>query len=502
MAGMSPRFGLDDATVERLRESFERSDYTVSAVVDRLGSAEHAALGRNQATPGRRALGDDHGPLATLTRLWPLQSEVSRRDLDAALPGLVDALTAAGAMERSGGAVRATIDIRPYASEERDAWIVSDLTPGMDGRIEAVRPDFVLGVSSASSSLAQLTSRRPVGRALDLGTGCGVQAVHLAGHSDLVVGTDINLRALAHADLTCRLNRVSVDLRAGSLFAPVAGERFDLITSNPPYVMSPPDDDRLTYREGAMLADRLVELVITDGAMHLAEQGTLQVLANWAHVDGVDWADRLRSWVDTSGCDVHVVQREVLDVNEYVELWLADAGLVGCADYLTRYTTWLDYFAALDITAVGMGWITLRHTGRDTPDQCFEEWPHAIEHPIAAAIDARADAVAVLGGLGADDLLTGTWAIAADVVEESFGTPGMADPHRIVLRSHRGFRRAIEVDTALAGVLGACDGDLTLATLVGAVATLLDVDAAALAEEVTARVPDLVRDGFLVRATP
>ena len=50
--------------------------------------------------------------------------------------------------------------------------------------ITPIRPDFVLGVSSASSTLAQLTVRDPVGRALDLGTGCGVQSLHLARHAE------------------------------------------------------------------------------------------------------------------------------------------------------------------------------------------------------------------------------------------------------------------------------------------------------------------------------
>jgi methylase of polypeptide subunit release factors len=53
----------------------------------------------------------------------------------------------------------------------------------------------VLGVSAASATLAQLTLRRPVDSALDLGTGCGVQCPHLARHSRRVVATDLNLRA-------------------------------------------------------------------------------------------------------------------------------------------------------------------------------------------------------------------------------------------------------------------------------------------------------------------
>ena len=40
---------------------------------------------------------------------------------------------------------------------------------------------------------------------------------------------------------------------------------------------------------------------------------------------GRPWDERLRTWVGDSGCDVWVVQREVLDPAEFVELWLRDA---------------------------------------------------------------------------------------------------------------------------------------------------------------------------------
>ncbi|NED63788.1 methyltransferase, partial [Streptomyces sp. SID10244] len=75
-----------------------------------------------------------------------------------------------------------------------------------------------------SVSLARAVIRTPVRRALDIGTGCGIQALHLGTHCDEIVATDTNERALALAGATARLNGMRWELRSGSLFEPVAGE--------------------------------------------------------------------------------------------------------------------------------------------------------------------------------------------------------------------------------------------------------------------------------------
>ena len=239
------------------------------------------------------------------------------------------------------------MDLRPYATEDTDFWVFSDLTPGLDSHVAPMRSDFVLGLSSASSTLAQLTIRRPVASALDLGTGCSVQTLHLATHAQSITATDVNSRALELAQLTLTLNGVEAELLNGSLYAPVRDRRFDLITTNPPYVMSPPrtGEARLAYRETGYVGDELMEHLVRNAADHLNPDGTCQILGNWAHRAGQPWDERLAGWVAGSGLDAHVVQREVLEVPAYVELWLADAGLTGSPDYRHRYAEWLDYFA-------------------------------------------------------------------------------------------------------------------------------------------------------------
>ena len=227
-----------------------------------------------------------------------------------------------------------------------------------------MRPDYVLGIAPASLNLAGLVVPGEVGSALDLGTGCGVQALHLSRRAARVVGTDVNERALRLAALTAALNEVEVDLRAGSLYEPVAGERFDLIVSNPPFVVSPPGPDRLTYRETPWAGDAAVEHLVRQAPAYLTEGGWLQTLANWAHRRGEDWRDRVGDWLGDRSA--WAVQREVLGCEEYAELWLRDAGLHGTPAYLERYDEWLRWFDGQSIEAIGMGWIAL-HPSRAGP---------------------------------------------------------------------------------------------------------------------------------------
>ena len=488
---------LDGPLLADLRATLEATDYTVDRVVAAMGATPHAALARNQTVPAERALDGRDDPLATVIRLWPLQRPVARTSVEAALPGLLEPLLRAGILTESGGSVAAAVDLRPYATDDADFWVFSDLTPGLDGHVAPMRPDWVLGLSSASSTLAQLTVRRPVGSALDLGTGCGVQTLHLAAHAETLTATDVNSRALELAAATLTLNGVNAELLDGSLYAPVRDRRFDLITTNPPYVMSPPraGEARLAYRETGYAGDELMEHLVRHAVDHLNPDGTCQILGNWAHRAGQPWDERLAGWVAGTGLDAHVVQREVLEVPEYVELWLADAGLSGSPDYRHRYAEWLDYFAGLGIEAVGMGWLLLTRAGRDDPWLRLEDWPYAVEQPIAPAFAAEAGWISD-SRLPDDALLSRAWTLTGDVVEETTGQPGAADPQHIVLRQQRGFRRAVDADTALAGVLGACDGDLPLGGLVDALAGLLDVEPSALRADVLPRFRTLVADGW------
>ena len=223
----------------------------------------------------------------------------------------------------------------------------------------------------------------------------------------------------------------------------------------------------------------------------------LQIVGNWAITSGEVWQERLASWIGPTGCDAIVCCRETLDVYEYIEIWLADAGLVGTAAYRDAYRRWLDYFAAQGIVGVGMGWLSLRRAGRERPEIRIEDWPHPVAQPVGATFGAFFDAVEA-ARLDDARLLASRFVVPGSVVQETYGRPGAADPERIVLRQTAGLCRAAALDTRLAAVVGACDGELPLGVLIDAAAGLLGADAGTMVDEVLPRLRELVQDGFVV----
>ncbi|WP_323791556.1 methyltransferase [Nocardioides sp.] len=490
---------MNPALAAPLREALLSADFTYDGVAEVLGARAHDALARNETTPGlRRTTGGS--TLETLVRLFLLQTPVPAALAEAALPGLVDRLAVAGLLEQSVSEVAARLDCRPYGTDDDEPlWVVSDLTPGLDGGPQRVGGDHVLGFSPASTSLAQLTLREPVGSALDLGTGCGVQALHLARHSERVVATDVNARALALARFNAVLNDVAdvVEVRDGSFFEPVRGERFDLIATNPPFVISPATGERLVYRDSGLPGDRVVEDIVRAAPTHLNPGGWCQVLANWVISVDRPWDERLAEWLSPEH-DALVVQREVLDPAAYVELWLKDAGQHGAPDYLHRYDTWLSWFDEQGIEAIGFGWINLHASDRSAAPAGRRlellEWPYDVEQPIAPAI--RDWGLAEPGAITLDSFLV----TREDVLQESAGQVGAEDPSTIVLRQQRGLRRARQVDTVEAALVGACDGDLSVGQIFGALASILERDVADLETSYLPVVRDLVAQGFLLSA--
>ena len=157
------------------------------------------------------------------------------------------------------------------------------------------RPDTECLVEEA---LARLPPGRPL-RLLDLGTGTGAIALALALERPLaeVVAVEVSPGAAAVARRNVRRLGLEarVDVRDGAWFAPVAGEQFDLVASNPPYIEA--DDPHLSMGDlrfeprGALASGRdgLDDLrwIARDSALHLRPGGWLLLEHGWRQGEAV-----------------------------------------------------------------------------------------------------------------------------------------------------------------------------------------------------------------------
>ena len=492
---------VDTDLVARLRADLEHAAYTVEAVGELLGPLASAALGREQVLPAQRVTATAGTPLATLVRLFTLGDAVDADDAARALPTLgVEGAERLRLVTQQGPGVVATCDLRPYADEDHSWWVASDLSE-LATRAP-LSEDHVLGIGGASTTLASWTPRPRVGRALDLGTGCGVQALHLGAHAASVTVTDISARALAYAAFNAELNGCDWAFVEGSMLDPVAGQRFDLIVSNPPFVITPrtPDVPLFEYRDGGQAGDSLVADLVRSIGDHLAPGGIAQFLGNWEVIGDADWRDRVRGWVAGSGLDAWVVQREVQDPAQYAETWARDGGHHSAtSEFATMYAAWLDDFASRGVSAIGFGVITLqRPTGDREPFLDLTEATGPVASPMGPAVLAGLAARTWLAEHTDDELLEVAWRCADDVTEERHGRPGDTDPTVILLRQGGGLGRVVRLGTAGAALVSVCDGSLPAGAAVVAIASLLGVDEAQVRAEVLPLLRALVADGLLV----
>ena len=450
--------------------------WSATALDELLGTTARGHLDRDELAPVLRRC-DGGSLLEVLARLFVLGTSVELKQARAA--GVPETW-----LVPDGYGVAAAVRLQAVVHGGVEVVVAHDPGRAADG----VHPEQVLGVGAASLTLAAATPRVAVGRTLDLGAGSGVQALLAEDHSSTVVATDANPRATAYACLSAALNGVHVDARTGDLLEPVRGELFDLVVSNPPFVIGPAA--RYTYRDGGLDGDALCRQLVHDLPRHLVEDGTAVLLANWLHVEGEDGDARVRSWFGPE-VDGWVVQRELAAPQDYVTAWLRDTDEGGRFDAL--YDDWMAWFDLRRVEAVAFGVLAVqRGSGRvhldDVPQPTAPTWGEQV--PAFFARQRALDA----------GLLATPWRLREDVRLDQTAVRGEDGwyAQAQVLRQEAGLRWTGGVDPYGAALLAGCDGTRRLGELLSVLALSAGITEDDAAEQVLPVVQRLVQQGFLV----
>ncbi len=466
---------LDDpAAIRRLRADLDAADFSAVALRRALHLEEGTEyLPAEVPVHARRLSGDT--PFEIVTRLFWLGVPVDAADVERAFPGVsVTVLGQLGLLEETADGVEARIHLVPF-----DPLILACDRAG--GWMEDLPPDHVAGVHPPSVLLANLTVRGPVERALDMATGLGIQALLAAAHARHVVATDINPRALHFLAFNMLLNDVhNVEAREGSFFEPVEGQRFDLVTCNPPYVVSP--ENRFIFRDGGLRADAVSERVLREAPNHLAEGGFASILASWVHRADQPWREPLDAWLSGSGCDalyLHLVSQDPLTT---AANWNRPVGHRDPAALGTALDRWLAYYREIGAEAVAYGSVILRRRMPQPhrPNALYaEQLPAA---PVGPAGDIVLRMFAAYDDLAAmpDDaaLLDRTYRVEPRHRLEQVARPSPAgyEVEQTVLTLEAGIPFRGPVDPLIVAVLSRCDGDTTLRDVVAAAAQAAGID--------------------------
>jgi predicted RNA methylase len=476
----------------KLLAFFDEAGYTEPNLRTYLGAPE---LPSRQLRNHPRLLDRTSAPtlVNALLRWFWLGRVQNETQIEAVVPGeLLALLKDSGLLESEGGGLTPVAMLLPV-----DGFLVASDHPVA---IEQQQAELVLWPNPTSKFLGRFAVRRHSRATLDLGTGGGILSLNAAKHSDVVVATDLNARAVTFAQFNIKLNGVdNIEVLTGDCFAPVSDRRFDLILSNPPFFITPQSD--YLFCENPMELDGLCRRLVKEGPEHLYEGGYMQMLCEWAQIEGHPWEERVAEWLEGTGCDAWVMKGLTQNPAEYAQHRIREVSRDPAAD-AELYESYMSYYRQRGVEAIHDGLIVMRRREG-------KNWVRIEEVPKTP-----------IGDLG--DLILSTFAahdlLAAMVEDEKLLAirPKLASNVRLeqicdqsgdrwraeslTLRLITGFPFHLTVQPLVAEFLTTCDGTRTAEEAIEAFAVTANAPLETVRVECLGMLRKLIERGFIVGA--
>ncbi|MCO8121544.1 methyltransferase [Stieleria sp. TO1_6] len=476
----------------RFRDVCRAADYRDARLDEILGTSIPPPL-HHQHSQLIASLAAGESAFSVLARLFFLGFAVERRQADEALPSaFLESCVNCGLLTIDGDRFQPLALVVP----------VDDLLMAADLHLTVSRDDghYVATISDPAQHLSRMAMRAPVERALDLCGGFGLHGVIAGQFSDQVITSDLNPRAKEFVDFNAALNDCSnLTAVSGDLFCPVKGQTFNLILSNPPFVISP--ETVATFRDSPYQLDGFTRQMILEAPEYLNEGGNLQTIFEWVELEGQNWQDRLREWVQGSGCDAWVLTANCQKPATYARSRLRET-TADERELEKRQSHWEQSFRQHNVRAIHGGFLFLR---RRQGNNWFDvtEITRPIEQPIGTAV-ARGFASRDL--LFADQpdqaLLAARLAIAPGLrkISDASWNGDHWENQTITLRLDEGLPVSICVDQVIEQLIITFDGERPVAQILDSFADKIGLSAETAQTQGLPMVRAMLHNGVLVIA--
>lgn len=445
---------LDDEIVDSLHEMLLKHGFDAD-FISRAESIAPGQLDQVRLPVVHWWLRRERSPAALLARLFAYADPIAAEELEETFPpGVAEALLEVGLLHRGDDGITSTMRVMPFES----LWIASDEMNAPE--------DPVMGPGATTLQLARAMGVSAGASILDVGCGAGTLAlVASARGAGRVVGVDLMVRAIEWSRFNARLNRLSTVFEAGDLTQPVAGQRFDLVVSQPPFVIQPEGTEQTTYLHGGKAGDEITLRLLGELPDVLGDDGRAVVLFDAPRLSEAPIDKRLNSAIGDSQLQLHAVTAKGHSADQqsiaYSSVQHPDLG----ASYHAAVRETREHLEALGIEGSDHVLLHVRRapSGEDQRTVVLEtdalrKWDHVMldELALSASFATRSD----------DELMTCAVRVPPRttlIQESSFDQP---EKQRLKLHFESGRASDFELSDAAAIVVEAAREGATVETLV------------------------------------
>ena len=469
-------------------ESWEPEDF-----LDDLRNAgfDSALFERGEIGPDRVAVfHPDSANQETLLRIFVEGREVSEGEARAALSQSFTSVLGLGLLTSGDGRVKSNLRLRVRA----EGTFADDFS----SRLTKSPEDFVMGVASTTRMVRALALPGKRDRILDLCCGGGWLGITLKEENSSVIGSDLNPRALEISRFNARMNGVAgIDWRLGSWYEKVP-EKFDLIISNPPFVISPGGQSVALDTEDN---ETVIPSVLGGIADRLNPGGSFCMLLDWHFMDEEEWSRVPLAGFDHAELQILLFEIKRQTPEEYARHWVGQDPRFGeSGAFREEVDRWVCFLKDRGYLGLSSGFLVIR--------KCLpgEEWLLKESRELAQFNSTTSvDLLGIFEGQSwlknnQHDFLDLHFKVADGLIQtsQSFLKDGKWEVANLKLTSAGLVAYDGHIDQSLLDIIDAASEGRTIREILPALAAPLGVEPEAISDQVSDLVKELISLGIIL----